>query len=55
MLKVIEGRTHIVAECDLYQEERDVLEGETRELNNSGMDTPDVLNSREKSNRYTRE
>ena len=26
--KATEGRTHIVAECELYREERDVLEGE---------------------------
>ena len=31
--KAIESRTHTVAECELYQEERDVLEGEMRDLN----------------------
>ena len=31
--KAIESRTHIVAECELYQEERDALEGEMRDLN----------------------
>ena len=30
--KAIESRTHIVAKCELYQEERDVLEGEMRDL-----------------------
>ena len=46
--KAIESRTHIVAECELYQEERDVLEGEMRDLNKSGMESFDALDSREK-------
>ena len=37
-----------MAECELYQEERDVLEGEMRDFNRSGMKSFDALNSREK-------
>ena len=47
--KAIESRTYIVAECKLYQEERDVLEGEMRDLNKSGMKSFDALDSREKT------
>ena len=47
--KATESRTHIVAECELYQEERDVLEGEMRDLNKSGMKSFDTLDSREKT------
>ena len=48
--KAIESRTHIVAECELYQEERDVLEGEMRDLDKSGMKSFDALdNSQEKT------
>ena len=47
--KAIESRTHIVAECGLYQEERDVLEGEMRDLDKSGMKSFDALHSREKT------
>ena len=46
--KAIESRTHIVAECELYQEKRDVLEGEMRDLDKSGMKSFDALDSREK-------
>ena len=47
--KAIESRTRIVAECEPYQEERDVLEGEMRDLNKSGMKSFDSLDSREKT------
>ena len=47
--KSIESRTHIVVECALYQEERDVLEGEMRDLNKSGMKSFDALDSRKKT------
>ena len=30
--KAIESRTHIVGECEIYKEERDVLEEEMREI-----------------------
>ena len=52
--KAIESRTHIVAECELYQEERDVLEGEMRDLNKSAVKSVDTLDSREKNDCYTR-
>ena len=47
--KALESRTHEVAECELYQEERDVLEGEMRDLDKSGMESFDALDSREKT------
>ena len=52
--KAKESRTHIVAECELYheelyQEERDVLEVEMRDLNKSGMKSFDALDSREET------
>ena len=47
--KAVESRTHIVAECELYKEERDVLEGEIRDLDKSGMESFDALDSREKT------
>ena len=46
--RAIESRIHIVAECELYQEEGDVLEGEMRDLNKSGMKSFDAVDSREK-------
>ena len=52
--KAKESRTHIVAECELYQEERDVLEGEVRDLNKSAVKSVDTLDSREKNDCYTR-
>ena len=30
--KAIESKTHIVGECEVYKEERDVLEKETRQI-----------------------
>ena len=47
--KATESRTHIVAECELYQEERDVQEREMWDLNKSGMESFDALDSREKT------
>ena len=40
--KAIENRTDIVAERELYQEERDMLEGEMRDLNKSAMESFDA-------------
>ena len=48
-MEAIESRSHIVAECKLYQEERDVLEGEMRDLDKSRMKSFDALDSREKT------
>ena len=48
--KAMVSRTHIVAECELYKEERDVLEGEMLDVNNEGgMKSFDALDSREKT------
>ena len=48
--KAKERKTHIVAECELYQEEWDVLEGEMRDLDKkSGMKSFDALDSRKKT------
>ena len=47
--KTMESRTHIVAECELYKEERDVAEGEVRDMNEDGMKSFDALDSREKA------
>ena len=47
--KAIESRPHIVAECKLHKEEREVLEGEMRDLNKSGTKSFDALDSREKT------
>ena len=34
--KAVESRTHIVGECEIYKEERDVLE-EMRKIDECGM------------------
>ena len=47
--KAKESRAHIVAECELYKEERDVLEGEMRDVNEGGMKSFDALEGREKT------
>ena len=38
-----------MAECELYKEERYILEGEMREVNGGGINSFDVLDSREKT------
>ena len=38
-----------VVECELNQEERDVLEGEMRDLHESSMESFDKLDSRKKT------
>ena len=47
--KARESRIYIVAECELYQEERGILEEEMREVNEGGMKSFDILYSREKT------
>ena len=37
-----------MAECKVYKKERDVLEGEMRDVNEGGMESFDALGSREK-------
>ena len=46
--KAVESRTHIVGECEIYKEERDVLE-EMRKIDECGMEkfgTPDTSEKR---------
>ena len=45
----MESRTHLVVECELYKEERDVLEGDMRDMNEDGMKPFDALDSGEKT------
>ena len=47
--KVRESRIHIVAECELYKEERDILEEEMREVKEGGIKSFDVLDIRGKT------
>ena len=44
----------IVTECELYKEERDVLEGGMREVSEGGMKSFDALDSSEKNHGYAR-
>ena len=50
--KAMESRTHIMAECELYKEERDVLEGEMRDMNEDCMKSFAALQKGE-NDRYT--
>ena len=45
--KAVEGRTHIVGECETYKEERDVLE--MSKIDECGMDKFGTLDSSEKT------
>ena len=45
--KAVESRTHIVGECEIYQEERDALE--MRKLDECGMENFGTLDSSEKT------
>ena len=47
--KAIESRTHIVGECEIYKEERDVLEEEMREIDECDMEEFGTLDSSEKT------
>ena len=47
--KAIESRTHIVGECEMYKEERDVLKEEMREIDECDMEEFDTLDSSEKT------
>ena len=47
--KARESRTHKVVECELYKEERDILEREMREVNEGGIKSFDALDIREKT------
>ena len=43
------SRTHIVGECELYKEERDVMEEEMRKIEERDMEKFGTLDSREKT------
>ncbi|CAM9895821.1 unnamed protein product, partial [Sphacelaria rigidula] len=43
--EAIESRTHIVAECELREEERDGLERETGDANEGGLKSFDAFES----------
>ena len=45
--KAIEGRTHIVGGCEMYKEERDLLEEEMREIEECDTEEFDTLDSSE--------
>ena len=47
--KAIESRTHIVEKCEIYNEERDVLEEEMRAIDECNMEEIDTLNSSEET------
>ena len=47
--KARESRIDIVAECELYKEERDILEEEMREVKEGGTNSCDALHNREKT------
>ena len=47
--RAIESRTNRVGECEMYKEERDVLEEETRKIDECGMEEFDTLDSRGKT------
>ena len=41
--KTIDGRSHIVVECEMHKEERDVSEEETREIGECDVQEFDTL------------
>ena len=45
--KAIESRPHIVGGCEIYREERDVLEEKRREIDECGMEEFDTLDNSE--------
>ena len=51
--KAVESRNHIVGECEIYNEERDVLD-KMRKRHECGMEKFDALDSSEKNERYPR-
>ena len=48
--KPIESRSHIVGECEMYKEERNVLEEETREIDECDMEKFGALDSSDQTN-----
>lgn len=51
---VTEQNSYRVAGRELYKEERDELEGETRDVNDGGMEPFDALDGRETTQSQTR-
>ena len=47
--KVRESRIQLVAECELYKDEHDILEEEMREVKEGGIKSFDALDIREKT------
>ena len=47
--KARESTIRVVAECELYKEEQDMLVEEMREVNEGGMKSFDALGNREKT------
>ena len=47
--KSVESRTHIVGECEIYKEERDVLEEEMRKIDECDTEKFGTRDSREKT------
>ena len=45
----IESRTHIIGECEIYKEDRDVFVEEMRKLDERDMEEVDRLESRQKT------
>ena len=45
----LEGRTHVVGECEMCKQERDVLEEEMREICKCDMEKFGILDSSEKT------
>ena len=46
--KAVESRTHIVGECKMYEEGRDVLKGEMRQIDECDMENFGTLDNRAK-------
>ena len=47
--KAIGSGTHIVGECEVYKEERDVWEKEMRDIDERGVEVFGILDSSEKT------
>ena len=47
--KAVESRTHIVGECETYEEGRDVLEGEMRKPDECDMEKFGTLDNRQET------
>ena len=49
-----ESRTHMAVDCELYKEERKMLEEEMKKMDGCGMEKFGALDGSEKNDRYTR-